>query len=88
MLVKITKAHSRALDPRTVVRFETGHIDEYEESLAKDIIKNGFGVEHKQLKAQIENKAIFEVPENKIQEVKENKDEEVTKENFKNKRKK
>lgn len=70
MLVKITKEHYRALDPRTVVKFELNDTKELEDEIAQDIIKNNFGVEVKSLKAKIENKAIFEAPENK-EEIKE-----------------
>lgn len=65
MLVKITKEHYRALDPRTVEKFELGSVKELDNDLAQDIIKNGFGIEHKEFKTNIENKAIFEAPENK-----------------------
>lgn len=73
MLVKITKTHNRALDPRTTQMFHAGSEIELEDEIAQDIIKNHFGVEHKQLKVEIENKAIFAASENKkeVEEIKE-----------------
>ena len=71
MFIKITKTHHRALDPRTTKTFYIDDVHEFEEDLAKDFIKNGFAVEHKEFKQKIENKAIFEVPEIKEEENKE-----------------
>lgn len=69
MLIKITKTHHRALDPRTTKTFYIGDTHDFEEELAQDFIRNGFAVESKQLKTKIENKAILEVPETKSEEV-------------------
>lgn len=63
MFIKITKTHHRALDPRTTKTFHINDVHEFDEVLAQDFIKNGFAVEHKELKQEIENKAILELPE-------------------------
>lgn len=63
MFIKITKTHHRALDPRTTKTFHINDVHEFEEELAQDFIKNGFAIEHKELKQKIENKAILELPE-------------------------
>lgn len=70
MFIKITKTHHRALDPRTTKTFSIGDVHEFEEDLAQDFIKNGFAIEYKELKQEIENKAILELPEIKEEEVK------------------
>jgi hypothetical protein len=66
MLIRILKTHHRALDPRTTVTLYSGEVAQFEETIANSLIKSGFGVEHKQLKTTIENKAIFVAPENKV----------------------
>lgn len=65
MLVKITRTHHRALDPRTTKTFFINEVLELEQDLALDIIKNGFGVEFVSKKIEIENKAILNLPETK-----------------------
>lgn len=65
MLIKITKSHNRAYDPRTVEFLNKDLIRDFEDEIALDIIKNGFGIEIKKQKEVIENKAIFEIAENK-----------------------
>lgn len=70
MFIKITKTHHRALDPRTTKTFYLNEVHEFEEDLAQDFIKNNFAVEHKELKQEIENKAILKLPEVKEEEVK------------------
>lgn len=65
MFIKITKTHHRALDPRITKTFHINDVHEFSEELAQDFIKNGFAVEYKESKQEIDNKAILEVPESK-----------------------
>lgn len=83
MFIKITKTHHRALDPRTTKTFCINDVHEFDEDLAQDFIRNGFAVEYKELKQEIENKAILEIPETKG--IFEDVSEEELKEEFSNK---
>tara|TARA_R110000868_G_scaffold17344_1_gene76323 strand:+ start:7917 stop:8291 length:375 start_codon:yes stop_codon:yes gene_type:complete len=69
MLIKITKTHHRALNPRTTVTLKLGSVQDFENCIAVSLINSGLGVEYKELKQKIDNKAFLEVPEVKSEEI-------------------
>lgn len=69
MQIKILKTHETAIDCRTIVEFKKDEIVDLDDNVANSLIRNGLGIVFEQkMMPKIENKAIFNTPENKVEE--------------------